>query len=340
MAAKEKWTAGDVPAARQVLAEAFAANPDAEAVWLAAFKLEFETGQVARARAILAKARAGVAGAASPRIWMKAAILERAEGEAGAEAAILADGIARFPAFAKLHLMHAQAAARAGDIDAARAAYAAGYGAVPSSAPLWVGAAALEEAAGRVGRARALLEQGRLANPACDDLWIAAIRTEARSGQAAAADALLAKALQARPASGPLWAEAIGRAPRPVRKARSVDALTKCNDDPAVLGAVAALFASDRKVEKARAWYGRATSLAPLVGDAWAAWARFEARTGGAGGGGDPIRATAVSAAAAKVKPKYGHRWAPIAKDPANAGKGAEEVLALVVADMEGRPDA
>jgi hypothetical protein len=42
MAAKERWLAGDVPGARQVLEEAFAANPDSEEIWLAAFKLEFE----------------------------------------------------------------------------------------------------------------------------------------------------------------------------------------------------------------------------------------------------------------------------------------------------------
>jgi pre-mRNA-processing factor 6 len=55
MAAKEKWLAGDVPGARGVLAEAFAANPDSEAIWLAAFKLEFENSEPERARALLAK---------------------------------------------------------------------------------------------------------------------------------------------------------------------------------------------------------------------------------------------------------------------------------------------
>lgn len=55
MAAKERWLAGDVPGARAILAEAFAANPDSEDVWLAAFKLEFENDEPARARAILAK---------------------------------------------------------------------------------------------------------------------------------------------------------------------------------------------------------------------------------------------------------------------------------------------
>ncbi len=58
MAAKERWLAGDVPGARQILAEAFAANPDSEEVWLAAFKLEFENGELERARLLLANVRA------------------------------------------------------------------------------------------------------------------------------------------------------------------------------------------------------------------------------------------------------------------------------------------
>jgi pre-mRNA-processing factor 6 len=49
--------AGDVPGARAILAEAFAANPDSEDVWLAAFKLEFENDEPQRARALLAKVR-------------------------------------------------------------------------------------------------------------------------------------------------------------------------------------------------------------------------------------------------------------------------------------------
>lgn len=41
---------------RQVLMEAFAANPDSEAVWLAAAKLEWENEEYPRARLLLQKA--------------------------------------------------------------------------------------------------------------------------------------------------------------------------------------------------------------------------------------------------------------------------------------------
>lgn len=56
MAAKEKWLAGDVPAARHILELAFEANPDSVEIYLAAFKLEFENGEPERARLILEKA--------------------------------------------------------------------------------------------------------------------------------------------------------------------------------------------------------------------------------------------------------------------------------------------
>lgn len=81
MAAKEKWVAGDVEAARRILSEAFSANPDSEAVWLAAFKLEFENDEPQRARALLARAR-DTPTASTRRVWMKSAIVERELGDA------------------------------------------------------------------------------------------------------------------------------------------------------------------------------------------------------------------------------------------------------------------
>lgn len=42
--------------------QAFAANPDSEDIWLAAFKLEFENGEPERARALLKKVRARLLG--------------------------------------------------------------------------------------------------------------------------------------------------------------------------------------------------------------------------------------------------------------------------------------
>ena len=57
MSAKEKWLAGDVPAAREVLERAFLANPESEQIWLAAVKLEAENGELDVARELLVRAR-------------------------------------------------------------------------------------------------------------------------------------------------------------------------------------------------------------------------------------------------------------------------------------------
>jgi pre-mRNA-processing factor 6 len=57
MAAKEKWMAGDVPAAREVLERAFVANKESEQIWLAAVKLEAENNELGVARELLVRAR-------------------------------------------------------------------------------------------------------------------------------------------------------------------------------------------------------------------------------------------------------------------------------------------
>lgn len=57
MWAKEKWLAGDVPAAREVLERAFVANPESEQIWLAAVKVEAENGELGVARELLVRAR-------------------------------------------------------------------------------------------------------------------------------------------------------------------------------------------------------------------------------------------------------------------------------------------
>ena len=54
--------------------EAFKANSDSEPVWLAAVKLEWETGEIERARVLLARDRER---APTAIIYMKSALLER-----------------------------------------------------------------------------------------------------------------------------------------------------------------------------------------------------------------------------------------------------------------------
>lgn len=343
MAAKEKWLCGDVASARSILEEAFVRNPDSEDIWLAAFKVEFESGELQRARLILAKAREHPP-ASTPRVWMKSAMVEREQGDIDAERSLLQGGIQKFPAAWKLHIMLGQLEEKCGNVDAARIAYAVGVRRCPDCVPLWTASARLEEKAGLAGKARALLEQARLKTPKNEALWLAAIRTEMRSGAAGgggggagsssnkAADALMAKALQECPTSGILWAEHIAIAPRPQRKARSVDALKKCHDDPHVIAAVAGLFWHDRKIDKARNWLTKAVALQPDIGDFWAQLYKFETEFG------SPESVADVMARCIAAEPHHGERWQKVSKDLSNAHSKTEAILKKVVVELDSAP--
>ena len=77
---------------------------------------------------------------------------------------------------------------------------------------------------------KSMLEKARLVNPKSDALWVEAVRVEECSGAPPQGKALLARVLQEcpNPTSNILWSMAIWSEARPQRKARSVDALRKC----------------------------------------------------------------------------------------------------------------
>jgi len=263
------------------------------------------------------------------RIWMKSAVFERQQGQADLALKTVSTALSKYPKFAKLYMIKGQIHQAAKDYSGARAAYAAGLKAVPKDITLWVLASRLEEADGKSIRARALLEKARLVNPKSDVLWAEAIGIEERSGAAAQGKALLARALQECPTSGPLWSMAIWAEARPQRKARSVDALKKCADDPLVICTVARLFWAERKIEKARQWFDRAVSAGPDIGDAWGWWLKFERQHGTAAQGEEVMRRCAGA------EPHHGATWQSIAKDDNNRGKSIREILELVVAVLQ-----
>jgi len=328
MAAKHKWrVANDVAGSRRILEEAFAANPDSEEIWLAAFKLEFENDEVPRARLLLSKARSG-SGAQYPRVWMKSAIVERELGNTQEERELLEEGIKRFPTFEKHYLMLGQLEEREGRMEAARTAYRTGLGRCMTSVPLWTSAAHLEESMNNLSKARALLEQGRLRSPKNEWLWLASLRMELRAGHEKAAETILAKALQECPTSGVLLSEAIKMAPRPAQKAKSTDALKKNAADSYILATVADLFWRNRKVDNARSWFKRSLTSDPKIGDHWAAWLRFELQFG------NPDTQAAVTAQCVEVEPNRGELWCRVAKNPKNAHDKVEVLLKKVAVEQ------
>lgn len=297
MAAKEKWILGDLDAARSILEDAFRKNPESEDIWLAAFKVEFESGEMERARVVLERARSG-GEAASERLWIKSALLERADGQVDAQRRLLQEGISKFPKSWKLHLMVGFLEQSQGNLEGARSAYTLGTRHCPRNPQIWIALAALEENQGRVSKARAILEKGRLT---CNDpiLWRESFRLEHRNNTASA-DSVMAAAFQHHPDSGILHAEWLRTAPRTARKARSIEALKRLPNDANVVLAVALMFLGDRKREKGLAWLQRAVTLDPDNGDAWGALYTLQSEHG------TPADAAKVVADCVAAEPRHG----------------------------------
>ena len=139
-------------------------------------------------------------------------------------------------------------------------------------------------------------------------------------------------AVQDCPESGGLWAESVAMAPRPQRRRVSTDALHRCGNDAHVQAAVAMLFQNDRKVDKARTWYNRATTLDPDLGDLWGLWYRFESQFG------DKDTVAQVVEKCVQAEPRHGERWQRVSKNSKNAHATCETLLKLVALDIEKEP--
>lgn len=328
IAAKQKWRSGDAPGARAVLKAAFDANPNSEAIWLAAVKLEQDSGSLALAKQLLVRARANCHTA---RVWMKSALLARDSGDGEEEISLLRQAVKAFPDAFKCWLMLSQAYERQGQLDKARAALAAATKSCTTSPQLWQAAAAMEAKHGSVPKARSILDAARSALPDSDSVWEASVRLEDASGSAELAESLLAKGHQACPKSGRLWALSIERAgPKHLKQRLLKDAMAATQSkDPLVLVQGARFLWATGKPDKAQKWLARATSLQPLLGDAWA-WRLLLAK--GWQGGESPSDVVRAAEAAA---PTHGSLFAAVAKSPSNHGKPLQDVLEQVAAALE-----
>ncbi|KAJ1550581.1 hypothetical protein HK096_006126, partial [Nowakowskiella sp. JEL0078] len=326
MRAKETWQHGDIDGARTILKDAFVHNTNSEAIWLAAVKLEASQSLFDRARTLLASARLQ---ADTPRVWMKSAVLERQLGDPSTALELLAAALDRFPAFAKLWMIKGQIeAAELNDPRVARDTYSRALKTCPKSVALWVLASRLEEGTGLVIKSRAILERARGVVVKSDVLWKEAVGVEIRAGNIAMAKALIAKALQECPESGVLWSEAILMEPRMQRKARSADAIKKCENHPLVLITVARLFWAERKTDKARNWFTRAVKVDSDLGDVWAWWLKFELEHG------TPQQVEDVIKRCVAADPKHGELWTNVSKDVKNFGRSIKEIVVLVAGGL------
>ncbi|KAJ1772746.1 U4/U6 x U5 tri-snRNP complex subunit Prp1 [Coemansia sp. RSA 1813] len=330
IAAKEKWVrSGDVDGARVVLEEAFAANPNSESILLAAVKLESENEQYTRALALLDRGRAlsfdgGKKGTA--RIWMKSVVLLRQIGQLDRALETVRQGLqGSFEKSYKLWLLQSQIEVALGRPKEARQTLSKALKSCPTSVDLWIAAARLEASHhfSLHTRARAILERARVYVPRNPQLWLEAVCLEcdiAGNNEPKVARTLLTRAIQECPKAGALWAQAILLEPRTQRKAKSVDAL-KNTSDCALIVMVARLFWSERRLEKARSWFERATRTDSDYGDAWAWWLRFEFDQGSSEHVGN------VEQLCIKADPHHGQMWPTVSKDPSNARLPTKDIL-------------
>ncbi|KAI8988629.1 PRP1 splicing factor, N-terminal-domain-containing protein [Mycotypha africana] len=327
MGAKEKWLAGDVESARAILEEAFRANPNSEQIWLAAVKVESENHEYDRARKLLELARKE---SGTERVWMKSAMLERQMKNYDQCRTLLDEAIDKYPTFDKLWMIKGQIEVEsAGDLVKARETYNKAVKSCPKSVTLWILLALAEEKLNMITKARATLEKARFINPKTPELWVQAIRIEKRNNKMNVAKSIAAKALQECPTSGAIWTEVIFLEARPQRKARSVDALKKCEHDPIVVTAVARLFWIDRKIEKARNWFQKAVQIDPDQGDSFAWWYKFELQHG------NKEQQDLCLKRCVAAEPHHGECWQTVAKDMANMGKKTEDILKLSAEKLE-----
>ena len=344
--AKEKWQSGQINDARIVLGKAFNQNPDNEDIWLAAVKLEADAQQTDQARSLLTEARQ-VAG--TDRVWIKSVAFERQLGRTDEALDLVNQGLQLYPKAAKLWMMKGQIYEAQNKFPQAREAYGTGTRACPKSVPLWLLASRLEEKCGIIVKARSILDRARLAVPKSPEIWVESIRVERRANNITQAKVLMSKALQECPNSGLLWSENIWHLePRTQRKSRSLEAIKKVDNDPILFVTVARIFWGERKLDKAMTWFEKAIVLDSDLGDTWAWYYKFLLQHGTDVSTFRSMMAVRVEAnrnvlqekredVIAKCvisEPKHGEIWQGVAKDPANAHLGTEEILKLVVAKL------
>mmetsp|Transcript_35641 Transcript_35641/g.55625 ORF Transcript_35641/g.55625 Transcript_35641/m.55625 type:complete len:924 (-) Transcript_35641:135-2906(-) len=329
MGAKEKWLAGDVDAAREILKLAFKANPNKENIWLAAVKLEKENDEPERARKLLESARSKTS---TMKVWRKSIKLERELRGYDREKQLCEEAVKLFPNDPKLWKLRTEfEEGRIGrdgtSFNYVRTVYQISLRACPKDIPLWIAAARFEER-NLPTKARSMLEQARLQCGKSPELWLESIRVESRAGNHTFATALFSKALQDCPTSGLLWSQAILNEPRPRQNAKSFDALKRCDQDPFVICTVARIFLVDLKIEKSKRWFGRAVAFAPDIGDIWAWHYRFMLEHGTEAEQNEVVRKCTDAA------PTRGEYWRYLSRQAEHQKKGVKEMLELIVSRL------
>jgi pre-mRNA-processing factor 6 len=325
--AREMWQTGNAEGARQILGRSFEQLPGNENLYTRAVDFEVDSEEYEQARQFLQMARSS---AATDRIYMKSAVLERQLGAFEVALDICNHGLQTWPGSWKLHAIKGQIYESTGKPKEAQEAFSVGTRAAPKSPVLYILLSRLQEAQGAVVKARSTLDRGRQQNPKNAQLLCEAVRLERRQNNINAAQKIMAAALQECPKSGLLWAEKIMHLEtRTQRKPRALEAIKKVEGDPLLFVVVARIFWSERRLDKAATWFTKAVVQDPDFGDAWVWYYKFLEQHG------TEEKKAEVLGRAAVAEPRHGEIWQGVAKDPKNFRKGTEEVLKIAAAIAE-----
>ncbi|KAL1596258.1 U4/U6 x U5 tri-snRNP complex subunit Prp1 [Nothophoma quercina] len=325
--ARERWQSGDIEGARQVLGRSFEQLPGNENLYTRAVDFEADAGNYEQARSFLRVARES---AATDRIFMKSAVLERQLGDYETAIDICNQGLQNWPGSWKLHAIKGQIYEQLSKLKEAQEALSIGTRAAPKAPVLYILLSRLQEKTGAVVKARSTLDRGRQQNPKNAEILCEAVRLERRQNNIPAAQKVMATALQECPTSGHLWAEKIMHLEaRTQRKPRALEAIKKVEKDPQLFVVVARIFWSERRLDKAATWFTKAVVLDPDYGDGWVWYYKFLLQHG------TEEKQQEVLSKAAMAEPKHGEIWQSVNKDPRNARLGVEEVLKLAAQQAE-----
>jgi pre-mRNA-processing factor 6 len=325
--AREMWQAGNAKGAREVLGRSFGQLPGNENLYTRAVDFEVDAANYEQARTFLEIARNS---AATDRIFMKSAVLERQLGALEAALDICNQGLQTWPGSWKLHAVKGQIYESTSKLKEAQEAYSLGTRVAPKSPILYILLSRIHEKQGAVVKARSTLDRGRQQNPKNENLLCEAVRLERRQSNINAAQKIMAAALQECPSSGLLWAEKIMHLEsRTQRKPRALEAIKKVEKDPQLFVVVARIFWAERRLDKAASWFLKAVVLDPDYGDAWVWYYKFLEQHGT-----EEKRAEVLSKAVV-AEPRHGEIWQAVNKDPGNFRKGPEEILKLAAARAE-----
>lgn len=325
--AREMWQAGNIAGAREVLGRSFEQLPGNENLYTRAVDFEASAGNYDQARSFLRIARES---AATDRIFMKSANLERQLGAYEDALDLCNKGLQTWPGSWKLHAIKGQIYESLSKLKEAQEALSLGTRAAPKSPMLFILLSRLQEKMGAVVKARSTLDRGRQQNPKNAELLCEAVRLERRQGNMAAAQKIMAAALQECPKSGILWEEKIMHLEsRTHRKPRALEAIKKVEKDPRLFIVVARIFWSERRLDKAQTWFTKAINLKPEFGDGWAWYYKFLEQHG------TEEKKAEILARCVEAEPRHGEFWQSVKKNPKNFRKSTEEILKLAAAKAE-----